>query len=139
MELGDAFSPYGFSDEDMIANAVGTIFGYITYKYPSIDEKVDFRMEYKIHKNSISEDFVTDYKNMKHLLAFKASGFDILKDNHYLKYLEFHLGYYARGYDTYLAQKERNTYCGLGINLSKIFNTKVFKYYQLPDIYLKSK
>lgn len=137
MEFGDAFSPYGFSKEDAISNLVGTTFGYLTYKYPSIDDKVDFRIEYKIHKNSFEGDFVTDYENMKHLLAFKASGFDKFKDNDYLKYLELHVGYYSRGYDNSNDEKLRNVYIGLGINFSKIFNTKIFKYYQIPNTYFK--
>ncbi|MEA3498648.1 MAG: DUF2279 domain-containing protein, partial [Campylobacterota bacterium] len=98
MEVGDAFSPYGLSHEDLISNIIGTAFGYITYKYPTVDEKVDFRLEYKIDKDSFEGDFVTDYENMKHLLAFKASGFDTFKNNRYLKYLELYVGYYSRGY-----------------------------------------
>ncbi|MCK5110575.1 MAG: DUF2279 domain-containing protein [Arcobacteraceae bacterium] len=139
MEIGDAFSPYGLSHEDAISNIIGVGFGYLSYKYPSIDDKVDFRLEYKINKNSLKGDAVTDYENMKHLLAFKASGFDIFKNNSYLKYLELHVGYYSRGYDNINDEKQRNTYIGLGINFSKLFNTKIFKYYQIPDSYLKSK
>jgi hypothetical protein len=139
MEVGDSFSNYGFSHEDMTANIIGSIFGYATYRYPSLDEKVDFRAEYKIDKSELSGDFVTDYENMKYLLAFKADGFEIFDDYKYLKYLELYVGYYSRGYGKIGVKKERNTYVGLGINLSKVFDSKIFKYYQVPDIYLKNR
>ncbi|WP_373070566.1 DUF2279 domain-containing protein [Sulfurimonas sp.] len=139
MEVGDSFSDYGFSYEDMTANVLGTFLGYVTYKYPSIGRKIDYRTEYKIDKSELSGDFVTDYENMKYLLAFKADGFDIFEDYEYLKYLELYVGYYSRGYAKIGAKKERNTFVGFGINLSKVFDTKIFKYYQVPDIYLRNR
>lgn len=139
MEVGDSFSDYGFSYEDMISNLLGTALGYVTYRYPSVAEKVDFRVDYKIDKKELDGDFVTDYENMKYLLAFKADGFDMFYDSEYLKYLELYIGYYSRGYNNINVTKERDVYVGLGINLSKLFDSKIFKYYQVPDIYLKNK
>ncbi|HHO59495.1 MAG TPA: DUF2279 domain-containing protein, partial [Thiotrichales bacterium] len=41
MEIGDSFSGFGFSSEDMLANTVGVVAGYYSYKYPSIGHYVD--------------------------------------------------------------------------------------------------
>ena len=78
---------------------------------------------------------------MKFLMAVKLGGFESLK-NTYAEYIEFHLGYYTRGYSDDI-NKERNIYIGIGINLSKIFTNfsmtktaKVFNYYQLPYTYI---
>ena len=138
MEIADGFGEgYGVSYEDVITNILGTIFGYITYKYTWLDEKIDYRVQYPISGNMIKKDFATDYENMRYIFAIKASGFDIFK-NSYLKYFELYGGYYTRGYtgQTHLNTK-RETYVGIGINLSELLGTKIFKYYQIPKSYIE--
>lgn len=139
MEIADGFGKgYGVSYEDVIANLIGTAFGYYTYKYPWLDEKIDLRVEYPVNPSMFKKDFTTDYENMKYLFALKASGFKLFKNN-YLQYLELYGGYYTRNYHWQDNENgKRETYVGIGINLSELLGTKIFKYYQIPNSYLKS-
>ena len=140
MELADGFSPsQGFSYEDMIMNIVGCGLGYIWGKYPTLANKIDFRIEYKPEFNSNDFGFSTNYERQKFLIALKADGFNFIK-NRYLRYLEFHVGYYARGYKDYEVggpdDRRRYLYVGIGFNVSKLVqkfvNTTVFDYIQIP-------
>ncbi len=147
MELGDGTGAgYGFSREDVIADIVGSLLGYIWYRYPSISSKIDFRVEYAPDLNKkISSDLTTDYESMKHLLVLKASGFELFRDS-YAKYLELHMGYYGRGFyhgDSNINNRDQYIYAGVGINLSELLApymgsySKFFNYYQMPYSYLQ--
>jgi uncharacterized protein YfiM (DUF2279 family) len=140
MEAADGFSPSnGFSYEDVIMNIAGTAVGYIWGKYPSLARKIDFRIEYKPTFSSDDFGFSTNYERQKFLIAIKASGFNFIK-NPYLKYLEFHVGYYARGYEDFEEggpdHRRRKIYVGLGFNVSRLVqkyvNTTVLDYIQIP-------
>lgn len=144
MEVGDSFSEsQGFSYEDFLGNTIGAGFYYLREKYPSIKQRVDLRLEY-IPNFKGEEDIFTLYNSMKYLVAFKLNGFDSTK-NTFLKYGEFHIGYYTRGYQDYknYEQKERVIYAAIGINISEILSSngwkktsKIFNYYQLPYTYV---
>lgn len=143
MEFGDSFSDYGFSYEDFVMNTAGSIMGYLVYRYPSISSKVDLRLEY-IPKFG-QGDIFTDYDNMKFLIALKLDGFKFIKPK-YLKYLELHFGYYARGYDDIQSNDSRNIYVAFGINIAKIIydlsyqkTSRIFNYYQVPYTYVPYK
>jgi len=140
MEIADGFSPsQGFSYEDFLLNIAGCGIAYIWGKYPSLASKIDFRIEYKPEFNSRDFGFSTNYERQKFLIALKAEGFDFIK-NPYLRYLEFHVGYYARGYKDYEEggpdHRRRKLYVGIGFNVSrlvqKFVNTTVFNYIQIP-------
>jgi len=139
MEVADGFSSQGFSYEDMIMNIVGSGVGYIWGKYPSAARKIDFRMEYTPEFNSRDFGFSTNYERQRFLIALKADGFNFVK-NPYLRYLEFHVGYYARGYKDYEVgrsdDRRRHMYVGIGFNVSrlvqKFVKTTVFDYIQIP-------
>jgi hypothetical protein len=140
MEVADGFSPsQGFSYEDMIMNIVGCGAGYIWGKFPGLARKIDFRIEYTPEFNSHDFGIATNYERQKFLMALKADGFDAIR-NPYLQYLEFHVGYYARGYKDYEPggpdDRHRNIYVGLGFNVSKLLqkyvNTRVLDYIQIP-------
>ena len=140
MEIGDAFSNYGFSYEDFVMNLFGCYTGYLLYKYPEISKRIDLRIEYI--PDFSQSDIITDYGNMKFLLAFKLNGFHSVQ-NKYLKLLEFHLGYYARGYGDKDIENKRYAYLGIGINISRLFSkidcyktSKIFNYYQAPYTYM---
>ena len=137
MELGDSFSDFGFSKEDMIANTVGILFGYLSYKNPTLSNILDLRWEYKPNSETL-EDFTTDYENSKYLLALKLNGFDFAR-NSFLKHIEFHVGYYTRGFNEVNDARERNLFVGIGFNLTDLFRhhsynktSTLFKYYQIP-------
>jgi hypothetical protein len=140
MELADGFSPtQGFSYEDMIINIVGCGVGYVWGKYPNLASKIDFRIEYLPQFNSNFFGLFTSYERQKFLIALKADGFNSIK-NPYLRYLEFHVGYYARGYHDYEQggpdDRRRTIYVGLGFNVSRLLqkyvNTRVLDYIQIP-------
>ena len=146
MEIGDGTSKeYGFAYEDQIANTVGVLFSYLLRTYPQIDNKIDYRLDYRPSSKSFFNEFLTDYDHYRYLFALKLSGFNIFKDT-YLKYLELHVGYYIRRTDHNLYSYNNYLTLGLGVNLSQLFNPKhkiikkVFKYYQPPftDIYYKN-
>ena len=46
IEVGDAFSDYGFSYEDMISNTLGVAAGYLLWSSPELSRKIDLRVEY---------------------------------------------------------------------------------------------
>lgn len=141
MELGDAFSHYGASYEDLVMNALGSVAGYYLYKNPDLARKMDIRWEYGFHPTD--SDFTTDYENSKYLLALKFAGFESTQDS-FLKYLELHLGYYTRGFSDPDVDKERHIYVGVGLNLTDLFRRGGYKrtatllnYVQLPGTYLE--
>ena len=142
MELGDSFSDYGFSREDFWMNALGSVAGYYLYENEDLASKFDIRWEYGFHP--AGSDFTTDYENSKYLLAVKFNGFEATRSS-WLKHLELHMGYYARGFYDPAISKERNLYFGLGMNLTDLFRRKGYKktatffnYMQLPGTYLAS-
>lgn len=142
MELGDSFSEFGASKEDMLANILGATFGYLSYKNKSLSNILDFRWEYKPNSETTG-DFTTDYENSKYLLALKFNGFDFARSN-FLKHIELHAGYFTRGFSEPSATKERNVFFGIGINLTDLFRRQaykktatLFKYYQLPETSLQ--
>ena len=61
-----------------------------------------------------------------------------------MKYLEFQVGYYARGYEFETPDPSRNIYAAIGINLSELLRSKtsfkksasLLNYIQLPLTYL---
>lgn len=137
MELGDSFSEYGFSHEDFIMNALGSLAGYFLYTNPALADIIDFRFEYRPRFDEL--DIFTDYEHSKFLMAVKLDGFDAIKNN-YLKYIEFHLGYYVENVSSH--EKERNVYVAIGLNLSKIFKnlsmdrmSTLTRYVQIPYTY----
>lgn len=136
MEVGDSFSDFGFSNEDMLANGIGSLLGYYLYVNPDLANKVDIRWEYGFHPNQ--NDLVTDYENIKYLVALKLNGFEYFQDN-FLKHIELQLGYYSRGFDEPIATKERNLFFAVGLNLTDLFRRQGYKktatllrYVQIP-------
>ncbi len=140
MEIGDSFSDYGFSREDIIMNIFGGATGYFLYRHPEIDKKIDFRVEYR--PTLETTDFLTDFKRMKFLVSLKLEGFDFIEFEA-LKYLEFHLGYYVRGFAGEETERTRHLFVGAGINLSRVFKklsykrtATIFEFFQPPYTYL---
>jgi len=140
MEIADGFSPsQGFAREDMIMNLLGCGAGYVWGKYPSLASKIDFRIEVTPEFTFHDLWVVNNYDRHRFLIALKAEGFNFIK-NPYLRYLEVHVGYYARGYEDYEQggpdHRRRNLYVGIGFNASKLLqkfvDTRVLDYIQIP-------
>ncbi len=148
IEIGDGYSEHGFAKNDLIADSLGVLSGYLLYLNPSLAKKIDFRFEYDPFKETgfkNQTDFTTDYERMKHLMAIKAEGFEYLKDTP-LKYLELHLGYYSRNFNhdsLPIEHRERHIYLGVGINLSRLLRpsmgrySTLFNYFQTPYSYVE--
>jgi len=143
MELGDSFTSYGFAYEDVVMNAAGAAAGYLLWRHPTLRRKLDLRIEYRPAFDNA--DVFTDYEHQKYLLALRLDGFDAVPPGP-LRYLELHLGYYARGYsDGAPENDERNVYVGIGINLSRIARehglsrtSTILRYVQPPATYLSA-
>ncbi len=150
VEIGDGFSrAHGFSWEDQLANTVGAGLAYLLLRVPELDRVVDFRMEWipsPSLRHGDRSDYVTDYSGYKFLLAFKPGG---LWDESppALRYLEFHLGYFAHGFlrsdQKYFDEKTREVYVAVGINVTHLLETtlgtsagRVFDFIQVPYTYL---
>jgi hypothetical protein len=120
---------YGFSREDVMANAAGAGLALLRGAFPKLKEIFDYRM--MITPSSYERAGVTmkgtkvlpPYRRQRFILAFKASGFETLR-NTPLRYLELQLGYDARGFHAEEKKlgykKERNFYVGLGLNLNEL-------------------
>ena len=141
MEVGDSFSDYGFSKEDFVVNAAGSLLGYYLYINPNLANKVDLRWEYGLHPNQ--GDVITDYENTKYLVALKLNGFEF-SHNNFFKHIELHAGYYTRGFDNAAAGKERNLFFGIGLNLTDLLRrhsykktATVLRYVQVPGTNLE--
>jgi hypothetical protein len=137
MELGDGFSPYGISWEDMVMNTAGAWAGQALLRNETWRERLDLRVEYRF--NADTSDPSTDYEHSRYLVALKLAGFAPLRDTP-LQWLELHGGYYVRGYDDPLAPDERTTYVGLGVNFSRLLRqggfdrtATVLQFYQPPE------
>jgi|Deesub1362A_J573_1020465.scaffolds.fasta_scaffold00171_9 hypothetical protein len=158
VEFGDAFSQYNFSVSDLAADSAGALLAYLEERYPALDDLIDFRIEYLPTEGFLRSGeigFDTDYSGMKHLLVFKFSGINSLKDS-VLSYVELHAGYFTRGYSVYdkdyYDRTSRHIYAAVSINLSRIFESasrrsdryrkplhltsRLLEYYQPPGLYL---
>lgn len=135
MEFGDSFSDFGASYEDMLANGVGALLGYVLFKNEDLASKIDFRWEYTFDGSQF--DITTDYENSRYLLALKLNGFESLRNTAW-RHLELHVGYYTRNFDD-VGDRERNLYFGVGVNLTDLLyrhswkkTATVLRYIQLP-------
>ncbi len=142
MEFGDATSEtQGFSLEDILFDGIGALTSILMERYPELDRKIDFRVEYifNVEINNIFD----DYSNQYYSMVLKLDGFDSI-ENSFLKYLEFSGGYYTRGYDTDEVDRNRSFFAGISLNFSRFFyqhdwnkTGKVLEYLQLPYSSLK--
>jgi hypothetical protein len=142
MEIGDATSTtQGFSYEDMIMNSLGALTSVLMEHFPELDRKIDFRVEYifNVPVNGIFD----DYSNQYYSMVLKLDGFDVFQDN-FLRYLEFHAGYYSRGYGE-AEEDTRSFYGGVSFNFSRLLQEngwektgKTLEYIQLPYTVLKA-
>lgn len=137
IEVGDGFSPYGVSGEDMVMNLAGAWAGLALARRPEWQERVDLRVEYDF--SNAGNDISTDYENARFLVALKPAGFAGLRDTP-LRWLELQAGYYVRGYDDPLAPDRRIPYVAVGLNLPLLLRgaglprvAAFLQFYQPPD------
>ncbi|MFT5698941.1 MAG: VanZ family protein [Desulforhopalus sp.] len=143
MEMADATSEtQGFSWEDMAMNTAGALTSVLMERYPGLDRKIDFRVEYvfNVDINGIFD----DYSNQYYSMVLKLDGFDSI-ENTMLKYLELSAGYYTRGYDDDEEDDERFLYAGVSLNFARLFHQngwtktgKTLEYIDIPYSVLKA-
>lgn len=135
VEVMDGFTEkYGFSTEDMVMNLSGIGLGVLFDAYPAWDDLFDIRFKYWTSddaKRLHDYDPIADYSGQTYLLIAKAHYFPWFRENKFLRYLEFALGYGTRGYQptdgTGLQTRERNLYYGISLNLSQLLNDWAFQ------------
>ena len=146
LEVGDGTGPYGFSNEDLLADAMGATLAYFIRANPRVDDFVDIRLEYLPTQDYLSGgDNTTDYSGMRHLIAFKLAGFESLKHT-YWSLIEFQTGFYSRGYRSYDTEdKSQHIYAGVGLSLSNLADKtninvlkNLFEFYQPGHTYTQS-
>ncbi len=118
MELGDGFSPYGFSAEDEVMNVAGAGLAWLLATHPALDRKLALRGEYRLHAEHL-EDFLTDYDRWRYYAVLKLDGFGQVPPA--LRWVELHAGYYTRGYGSDIAGDERREgFVGIGLSLTRV-------------------
>jgi len=135
IEIGDGFSPkYGFDPYDVLFNQIGILFGAILDFSPFLDRIFTLKWEYYPSKQmrakfDINEyhDFVTDYSGQKFIFSTKVGGIPYLSLTP-LRYFNFDLGYYTRGYrnnsykgKNFYKSRSRHLFIGLSANFSIVF------------------
>jgi Predicted periplasmic lipoprotein (DUF2279) len=131
VEFFDAYSQdFGFSNEDLISDAVGAGFSVLRNTVPGLARKLDFRLEYGFDGKLADFSPFNDYKNQKYVLALKLSGFEAFEDTP-LRFVELQAGYFARGFTAQEkaqgADARREPYVAIGFNLGELFDTKPIK------------
>lgn len=144
MEVGDAYSEFGFSKQDFIMNIAGTLTSYALYIHPELAKKINIRAEYI--PTGTTNDPITDYDGMKYLIAMRLDGFDKTARSP-LRFFELQLGYYTRGYENKSPHnRQRNIYTGIGLNVSHLMRrigwtrtAYTLEYIQVPLTYIEQK
>jgi hypothetical protein len=129
-ELGDGFSKnYGFDPWDFAANHMGILLAAALEYWPALDHVFAMRWEYfptrhmKANFGKFSRwDISTDYNAGKFIFSAKLGGIPYLSQTP-LRYVNFDVGYYSRGYkhpEDY-PSRTRNVQIGLSVNYSIAF------------------
>ena len=136
---------------DILFNNIGILFGMLLDYSPFLDRIFTISWEYiptremREKFNRDHHDIFTDYGGAKVILVTKFAGIPYISFTP-LRYINFNLGYYARGYNPtkYFSSRTRNVYIGFSINLSIVFGDvlpvgyvsssiqSIFNYYHLP-------
>ena len=119
IEVADGFSRnWRFSPQDALMNVAGAALGVVLEAHPDLDDKFDFRVAYRPSPGSDFEPF-GDYSGQRYLFVAKADGFEPLRRNPVLRYLELGVGYQARGFDPG-GERRRDLYIGVSLNLARV-------------------
>lgn len=126
VEVADGFSRrWKFSPQDAAMNVAGMALGVVLETHPELDDKFDFRVDYRPSKDSGFNPF-GDYSGQKYLLVVKADGFAPLRRNRLLRYLEVGVGYGARGFDAG-GERRRDLHVGVSLNLSRLLSDGLYQ------------
>jgi hypothetical protein len=134
IEIGDAFNgKYGFSMQDLIADASGIALAVLLELSPTADGLVGFSVEYLPTDRFLADDdkswleFEGDTSGWTYLLNFKPGGLRALgvASPRYLDFVTLDVGYYTRGFSWWdrLApemQKQRSFFVGVSMNVPEM-------------------
>jgi len=158
IELGDGFSHYGFSYSDLLSDFIGTGLADLLNRHRALDDFIGLQFSFfkenppSTYKKENIYNQIADYNHQKYLINFRLAGIPVVQDIKPLRYLNFDIGYYTRGYGTFRSTETpptRKLYPGLSLNLTQILRdyfpqndfsittANFFKYYQAPFIHYK--
>ncbi|MCC7068286.1 MAG: DUF2279 domain-containing protein [Burkholderiales bacterium] len=141
IELFDGYSKktYGFSREDLVADAVGILMGSAVVLWPELDRKFAYRMRYVPKGAGGSANFIDSYEGQTYFLSARFAGFMNLSPKNPLRYLELVFGYRGTGFKPRAgvpgvdyARHERRTYYGIGLNVEEILRGTLFAANERP-------
>lgn len=119
VEVLDGYSrKYDFSAQDALMNFAGAALGVLLERRPDLDDKFDFRLAYSPSPGSSFAPF-GDYSGQRYLFFVKADGFEATRRVPVLRYLEFGIGYQARGFDPG-GERRRDLYFAVSLNLARV-------------------
>jgi hypothetical protein len=134
IEIGDGFSRFRFSPEDIVVDALGIFFGWALERYPKLDKLFAIRWqwwpshEYRRQNPEELIDIFGDYNGQKTFFTLKMEGVPYLNENIITKYMTFDVGFYTRGYkpdptpnNIHDNVRRQNISFGIGLNLTKVF------------------
>lgn len=151
-EIGDGFGKnYGFDPYDVFFNNIGILIAMILDSSPVLDRMFTMQWEYiptremREKFDSHHHDVFTDYSGAKVFFVTKLAGIPYVSLTP-LRYVNFDIGYYSRGYNPskYFSSRTRNIHIGFSINFSIAFGDilpsgytsssvqSLFNYYHLP-------
>lgn len=140
VEVIDGFSrEWRFSTQDAIANLAGGALAFLQETHPALDALLDVRLQYSRSSGPNgrrSFDPFGDYSGQRYLAVFKASGMPTLREQAWLRYLEFSVGYGARNFESdsrASVAPTRQLYFGVSLNLSEILRGTVYKHNTKPS------
>lgn len=137
IEIGDAYSGYGFAYHDIIFDSAGILIGGLLEAFPRVDAFISLSLEYwpsaffRKHPNKIllmPDDFggMVVMANIK-LAGFREVGIDI---PNFMRYIMIDVGYGVKGYTSYdrraawdnyqYPRKSQNLYVGISINFVEV-------------------
>jgi len=137
IEVWDGYSvDHGFSYEDLVLDLSGAAFSYFKNTVPNLDEKLDFRFEYR--PNGINNDHpITNYSAHNYAIALKMGGFRKLQETP-LKYFELQVGYHTEGFKEnekfYYDEKRAEVYFAVALDLTEVLFKPLKKYTSSPLI-----
>jgi hypothetical protein len=134
VEVIDGYSEHWrFSREDAVMNLLGAGAAVLMERNPALDRLLDFRMHYKSSaQDGHKFDPFGDYSGQTYVVALKAAGIPALREHPWLRYVELVAGYGTRDFpknrpDILGANRTRNVYLGISLNLSEVLGQTVFK------------
>lgn len=139
-EIGDGFGPdYGFDPYDILFNNIGILIGVLLDYSVSLSRIFTIKWEYvptREMREKFSRDhhdIFTDYSGQKVIFTTKFVGLPYISLSP-LRYFNFDVGYYSRGYNPakYFRSRTRNLSFGFSINLTIVFGDI------LPEGYISS-